>query len=471
MKVTMDQFLIAIRQGEPGPALGRVGLLSVWLMLFGSLFGHAEKVKEGSNRPRSVEELEKILDQADQQIIVQRLPGFAMVAHQRSILSDWSIPELDALMDFWANHEETHGRLHVWQEALIEQHAFVDETIPCENLLGLNAELFHLVKASRNRLEGSRAESLLGDYAARLEAIIKGWSRRDPKAAWTAVKGEGGRLFNSPLIPLYGYRLPRAIFEHLARVDPSYAKSELLRFSDIPQDEPMAGGMAPGLSNVLYQGSMLRGMARGLPNGYDWEKLILDVAKIPKSERWEIQQALRGRVLARWMQDDAEAAVTWFRSQAGEVISLEKVSVYSDQGEVMATKMEPVSLRFAFRHWLSNDWAGAARWLRDRPGMVRQILEKAAWFDPDRVTKADLRRLLVAVQPLTVREDFLLKLANENDLRLLLSEVPARPEPSGKGDWERSKREIAELKVSEEIARRLLKAWQKEPVDDDPFGD
>lgn len=88
------------------------------------------------------------------------------------------------------------------------------------------------------------------------------------------MKGKGGLLFESPLIANYGYRLPRVIFEHLARADPEYARAEFLGYSQVAHDGAMTGGMSPGISNVLYQGSMLRGMARGLPDGYDWRALL-----------------------------------------------------------------------------------------------------------------------------------------------------------------------------------------------------
>lgn len=59
-----------------------------------------------------------------------------------------------------------------------------------------------------------------------------------------------------------------------------------------------------------------------------------------KDEKW-LQRVLRENFLARWMQDDADAAMKWFRSPDGQDLSMRETRVEGTKTTVIDYPVEP----------------------------------------------------------------------------------------------------------------------------------
>jgi phage pi2 protein 07 len=445
------------------------------LILAVSLTSCCEEKKTEQSQ-RSLEELVAILDQAEEEIRAKEIFDWKEEAvFQRKTVSDWTIAELNLVLEHWSQREEDSGRFFYWGDDLIERHAFIDEKPMCAKFLSQEADFKKLAHEAGKGLDQNHAESLLADHFGRFEAMIRGWSLRDPKAAWHSISHEDGCFFGTSLLKGFGYYLPRAIFKDLARVDSKYAVSEFLNHSQVDYPKSLRGSLAPGILNVMYQGSMLEGMARGLPDGFDWKALVEVASQLPEAKDREIKNRLRGEILARWMQDDVEAAITWFRSEAGQVISLEEVTIAGEVGEPFAPglpkppvkKVQGVSLRFAVTHWLGNDWEGAVQWLREHPDLIEEIIKAGE------MSREENRRLMVDGQSPAAREGLVQKLLKAKKMGRVLSENNDWfPEKSLEDQWKQIEQEIAELEVSPSIAKELLKYRKANPSsNDDPFAD
>lgn len=307
--------------------------------------------------PRSVKELVASLEMAGQKIYSEGLRGKDEISYQQKILANWSGPEINLVLNQLEG--DRLGGVHYWKEPLIEQSAYLDEEPECIIILGFNSVIGTDLDKSHHASGRYSAEMEVRSYYDYLESVIKGWSRRDPKAAWAAINKPNGRLSRSVLLKEYGHHLCKHIFVHLSKVDHEFALAELFKHPD-----------------RLYRRSMLKGMSRGLPSGLDWRKFYESIVKTIKEKKWDPIITLRDRILARWMQDDHKAAIAWFHSKVGEAISLMEVEVYDDENpsKPIGVKKDRVSLRFAIRHWLANDKEGATAWLKDHPEMIEEIL-------------------------------------------------------------------------------------------------
>lgn len=401
-----------------------------------------EEQNDPSQRP--AKDLAGMLDRAYEKITSAQWQGRRKEAFQRKVVSDWSETEMDAVFEFWERRRQDDQSYLYWRLAFAERSAFIDEDPLCEWLLGLNDLLEEPEKNPHRGYDRHAVASERRYHFEYLEALIKRWSRRDPKVAWHAISQPDGKLIKSWLLKNYGYLLPRSNFEHLARADPKYARSEFFKHPDL-----------------LYRGSMLKGMARGLPKGYDWRGFYQALLKTTTSGQWDLIIPMRGSLLARWMEVDVVAAVNWFRSDAARILSLETVEEFSDDLEDFVEVTRPVSLRFAIRHWLVNDWKGATQWLREHPKYVEEILEDGSWVDPDGLTKVELRKIIFTVKTVAERENLLLKLAKERKLQRVLSVESS--DILDEAAWAAVKKEIAELQVSKEVTRKLLEGQKNDP--------
>ena len=316
----------------------------------------------------------------------------------------------------------------------------------------------------------------MGSISECLNAVLAGWARDDPKAAWATVSDPKGRVTKLSDDGGYGYLAPIRIFEALSRVDPASALAE---FKKHP--------------NLLYRGSMLKGMSRGLPEGFEWQKFFEEVLASKGSNHDQITWVLRENLFARWMQDDAKGAIEWFRSEPGKVISIEEVTIYEGGGgDPFATDyVEPetkkvrreVSLGFAIWKWVERDFEGASKWLRKNPEFLDQVVgqESRLRWSPESLEPKTIRKLLVATMNQAAREKLVLELLVDGKVSILFSIFGAESgviiSPSGTKaleglqpeDTAQLKREISELKISEELSQKLLKAHLGGHNDDDPF--
>jgi hypothetical protein len=304
-----------------------------------------------------------------------------------------------------------------------------------------------------------------------MNAVLAGWSRLDPHAAWKAVSDPKGLSVEGEIFDGHGYfwNAPIKIFEHLSKRDPDFAIEEFLRHED-----------------PMFQGAMLKGMANGLSSATDWEELMGKVLATENVEHRDIMAVLRGGLLGRWMAVDAEAAENWFRGDQGisisrtveETVERQWPDPFEDNYKDVITKVEvtDVSLARAVRHWAANDKEGAIAWLRGRSEMVPEFLGAESWLDPDGLKASDVREVLVACYPAEKREELLRDyLAAEDVFHSPLNRLFVA------NDKKQLQREIAVLGVSEELGQEIIESIARvrgmsDGVSEgdflaDPFGD
>jgi len=405
------------------------------LAIFVAMGGCDEEKPSVTKEGRKVGELDVILRDVEKEIMKGRMNSREEQLYQREAVADLSLVETKRLLEHLAEESAQNNRYVYWEGALEAQAAFFDHQPMIEFLLGMNTELEEMAERAGRGLESNLAEATLELYFANLEAAISGWSRRDPKAAWHAVNDSEGELAGSALLDGYGYILPRSIFEHLARQDPEFAIAEFLKNPD-----------------TLYRDSMLVGLSRGLPEGFDWKNLLAKLLdSLSDQEEW-LERRLLENILARWMQDDADAAMKWFRSEAGQELSLRDVGEdESESGPRQYTVESTVSF------WWIRDSAGAEKWLRKNPAVLRGLLRGSEFDGSDPLYPDDLRDILMAVRDQAGREKILRRLKKKGSLPRLLST----------GNRETLWDEVGELKISPVLAKDLVEARLAD--DSDPF--
>ena len=370
--------------------------------------------------------LEKILDEALEEISSRRLNLREERRFKRKVVATWSAAEIDRLLESWTKADAEEKGYFYWSNVMEERFAFFDHKPMIEGLMGMNTYLGELAELAGQGLDSNSAESSLRLHFRDLEAAMTGWSRRDPKAAWRAVNHSEGELAGFALLENYGYLLPRTIFKHLARVDPGEAIAEFKKHPD-----------------TLYRESMLVGLSRGLPEGFDWKSLFDEIlASLEEDEKW-LHRRLRENLLARWMQDDADAAMKWFRSEAGQEISLrDEIVDEIKQGEEEYTVESTVS------YWWIRDSAGAEQWLRKNPAVLRGLLRGSEFEGTDPLYPDDLRDILRAVRDPAGRGQLLKDLRKKGKLSRVLSD----------GGRELLRSELQQLEIENELEEVLLKA-------------
>lgn len=379
---------------------------------------------------RDLEELEGVVKQAWKKIVDQRLNDREERRFKREVVADWSSKEIARLLGSWTggswNEEvsvEKSNLYWYWEGPMGERDAFLDHRRGLEHFRGMNSYHKKVQEVAGRGLDSNAAEGEMGLYYDRLKSTITGWSRRDPRAAWHAVSHPEGELAGLALLDSYGYLLPRTVFEYLAREDPHFAIAEFKNHGD-----------------PLYRESMLIGMSRGLPKGFAWEGLIVDVlAELKGSEKW-LHRRVRENLFARWMEDDADEAMKWFRSEAGSLVSVE----HREDWEGGVIEVEH-TVESAWSTWWLRDAEGAELWLRKNPAVLRRLL-RGDFEGTDLLYPDDLREILVALRDRVGREKIMDRSRKKGKLPRLLS-------AEGRETLEL---ELAELDLSPEMANALL---------------
>lgn len=314
-------------------------------------------------------------------------------------------------------------------------------------------EYEELYERDGNTRKSNIAAAKLEQSNLYINAVLAGWAEVDPRAAWRAITREGSEIASSEsFFSHYGYLAPIRIFEFLSRRDADFALEEFVKY-------PKAS----------FRGSMLKGMARGLPNGHDWPGVFEAVLESPRSDDRNIVAVLRGGLLARWMSEDTEKAVEWFRSDAGKVISISayEVSVGGSRRDApfATTTVEPetkivhkpVSLAGAVRHWLVRDLDAASEWLRENQELIPEVLESGSWLDDANVSSQDLRSMLVSTLDQREREEVLRSIMETGALLNVI-------EYNHEAVW---KMQISELQLGDAFSVELLQL--EIPASSDPF--
>jgi hypothetical protein len=253
---------------------------------------------------RSVDELLKVMSKHEDLWYAANLSDGEVEEGRREVIKRWSLTEVESMCWVASRYD--------WNDALLGSWGERDPNGAVTFVLALQEEYAQAYLTAGKSLEGGPGEAIVEEIGISLNIVLGGWSKVDPHAAWKAASDPEGQIWGSKAFGWCGYLAPIEIFENLSKKEAEFAFAEFQQ-----QEDPM------------FRGSMLKGMARGLPESTGWMELMRSVLGTPGSEHRDIVAVMRGGLLGRWMEVDAGAAEEWFRSGEGEVISarLEEVSL------------------------------------------------------------------------------------------------------------------------------------------------
>ncbi|YCM44951.1 hypothetical protein V2O64_02825 [Verrucomicrobiaceae bacterium 227] len=348
----------------------------------------------------SARDLAELMEEADQAWLSEGHRYRELKTLRRELLSNWTEREVELACRELFPCE--------WEELLFERWGSFDHEEAIAHILGLPDEFREDFENAGRSLEVGAGEATVEAVGMVLNAALAGWAGKDPESACLAIVDPEGEILSSEAFGGYGYLAPIPMFESLSSLDARLAR-------ELFQKE----------GNPLFSGSMLKGMSRGLPEGQDWLADFESFMASPNGGHRDVVAVLRGSLLARWMEEDVEGAVKWFRSEEGKAISVERKEV--SNGDLFE-----IPLASAARHWIARDQAGAFAWIRQHPEIVPEILKGGNWLDPDRVSSADLRLMIAGCVDDSDREGLLRpligkwalsELLNRNDDAILLEEI------------------------------------------------
>jgi len=392
---------------------------------------------------RTFEVLEQIAVQSEKEWAKREIPYHKRQDFRREVVMRWTLEEVKVILG--------QSRHPDWKEALTEQWGFLEPEKAVSHALNGTNGLEDVYEKASQELEGGANGLTVQAISLDLNSTLAGWSRKDPHAAWKAVSDPKGKIWDSKAFDGYGYLAPIVMFEHLSRKDAAFALNEYQRQED-----------------DLFRGSMLKGMARGLPDGTDWKLLFETIIETPRSNHRDTVAVLRGGLLGRWIADDAGEAERWFRSKAGEVISKKthEVTVTNGESDPFAgasqkvksiEAVQVISLAGAVRHWLARDFEKALGWLKKRPKLMPEILKGENWLDPDNFGGSQLRKVLVECLSESERAELLGRILKDGGH----GDDPIDQLVPGY-EKEELRAEISELKVDHKLGERIFqKRWRK----------
>lgn len=404
-----------------------------------------ERVSAAENR--SSQELAGLMDHADRTWLDAGHRYWELSPLRKELIASWTEEEVARASQELFPCE--------WEEVLYERWGFLNPEAAIDHILKLPDELRDEYEKAKHRLEGGPGEAAVQSVGMVFNAALAGWAERDPRGACLAMANPEGGIASSEAFAGYGYLAPIPMFESLSRIDAELAWDLFHRER-----------------NPNFSGSILNGMCKGLPNGLDWKTHFDDVLKSQNGNHRDVMASLRGSLLARWMADDVEAALEWFRSQDGERISVEVREEFVGEGlvdpfggdERLRVKVSgEVSLASAARHWIARDQTGAFEWIGKHPEVIPDILKGENWLDADRVSDADLRLMIANCMDDSERENFLRSRIGKEGLPQLL-------DPD---DESTLREQISELELTEEFAKELFEEHFHKRLGNevDPFDD
>ncbi len=333
-------------------------------------------------------------------------------------------------------------------ELLVSRWAYLD---PNELILQFQADdqrMKELADRAGNGLEGNSAEAQLSYEWGNFNAMMAGWSKKDPKAAWNATKKPDGRvshlvLFNDD----FGYLTPIRIFENLAAVDAEYAWNEFAKF---PDDR-----------FGFYRESILKGISRGLVEETDWEEALNKAVALSGIYLDELKHVIRENLLSRWVADDFDAARNWFFSAGALPAATEERDLSLDSstarflfGQTVDPNLQMrirVSMRPSIVMWMARDFDSALAWLVEHKDVVRELLSKEYEDLDQSVSPKNLRAMMVACFTKEEREKILRQILKEEDYFThpvgMFCNVAKRKEMH---------EELGELKISDELVGEIV---------------
>jgi len=211
------------------------------------------------------------------------------------------------------------------------------------------------IRLSGTGPEGGPGEAVQGYVFALYLAALDGWSEVAPKAAWESFKKREGPLANSLVIEDYSSHCYQILFDHLAKVDPDLAFKELTIYCATNYDE-------------FYISRMVAGYLHGVPRGRDWHKEVNQLLKRKWNRGW-LYAEIKTALMARWLEDDPEAAEKWFKEGDIEGLHWSYIEPPYDGGDPFATGATPHEQKQIVKEKRSNGLGGAAGYwaVRDFP--------------------------------------------------------------------------------------------------------
>lgn len=398
------------------------------------------EAKTEVHQARALEELVKVIEEADEILYAGEFTWSRERLFRREFLKSWIKEELDLYA------EGSPGKVFTdWMFPMGEQSAFYDHRNQVEFFKNFDAELKKIQEEAGRGLESNSAENIARFYWKSAEATLAGWSRRDPRAAWKAVRHPDGEFHGQSILNDYGYLAPRSIFENLVKIDPELVWREFT-----------------GETDVLFRESMLIGIGHGLPVRSDWRGVFEQVLESGNPPAPEYRWVLRGLMMGRWLEADASAAEEWFRSEEGKAISLQERTLFVEPGlfhfltggrfsEGLLYKT-PASLAPAVVYWMERDLDGGLAWLKNRPETINDLFFGGGLRLSELLGPKDWRKILKNCLSKEKREEFLEALISADDIF-----SPDRTRDFFGYQTERALSDaIDELEVNDELGDRIF---------------
>lgn len=153
------------------------------------------EAKTEVHQARALEELVKVIEEADEILYAGEFTWSRERLFRREFLKSWIKEELDLYA------EGSPGKVFTdWMFPMGEQSAFYDHRNQVEFFKNFDAELKKIQEEAGRGLESNSAENIARFYWKSAEATLADWSRRDPRAAWKAVRHPDGEFHGQSIL-------------------------------------------------------------------------------------------------------------------------------------------------------------------------------------------------------------------------------------------------------------------------------
>lgn len=334
-------------------------------------------------------------------------------------------------------------------EMMIEHWAFLDHTDIVKKFGKDESRVIRLEKEAGQGLEGNLAEALLSREWGLFDAMMRGWSRRDPRSAWEAVKKPDGLVSNLEVFEgSFGYLTLQPLMEGLARIEPKRVWTEYENYPKMRYD-------------WVNRDSMLKGISDGLPEGSNWQVLLEKVIVLSSSDLDHLSHTIMEYLFSRWLAEDPTAAEQWFRSERAGAISTEMKEMSLDSrffrfltggrldGKINYAAQIPMGP--AIVRWMFRDFEGALVWLSKRKEKTRDFLERECENLRHQVSEENVRKLMVTCYSVGEREEILHNLLQKDSSSSnpfsMFCEVKKK---------EKMRKALSELEISSHLIEQII---------------
>ncbi|MDF1710739.1 MAG: hypothetical protein P1U90_00765 [Akkermansiaceae bacterium] len=427
-----------------------VVFVAAFLAMLHPSAGQLAGENDGAAKPRTGEKLEEEIQELTEQKETTAEERYKSLG---DFIESLSFDEIRTYLE--------HGRYNYTSNVglrMIERWAFLDHR---EMLLWLQAEdrkIVRLIEKTGTQGSFSVVGGLRGRQDEVFNSFMRGWSERDPFAAWEATKEPDGKV--SYLLPLkdddgYGHIHLGNLIYRLAKVDPKKAWEE---FDTFPETK----------YRWVYRESLLKGISSGMPEVPYWQVVLEKAIELCADELEHLKPVLRERLFGRWLAKNPVAAEAWYQSEAGKIIStrsgttsLEGAFFTFLAGGKLSGKVTyrvPLSMTPSVKFWLSRDFKTGLTWLKTRPEIAKEMFT-AFHGNAAGLSFPEYRAILIECFSPLEREELLRKFMEDDDFAVfdLTYLVDAEEE-------ETVRRGIGELRISpaftEEIVQVILQEFR-----------